>query len=287
MVLQETIDTIIELYCDSLRRITIERLVMGIFYTGVKLSNGYAGISYTPALEMHEDVRHASPIFTKKTPVRFKGMPVNDVLNNLSDTVMHKTIRIVLINALSALFLDRKRYFIIEDNDVLDCVKIDPTKKIAMVGAFPPFLQRFKKINNIQLSVIEMNKESLTGDDQRYFVPADDASAEIPLCSTVIITGASIANGTIDDLLSYARPDAQIIVAGPTASFLPDAFFRRNVGIVSGVLIIKPDEVLDMLSEGIGAYHLFKGCVKKINVIKNSPVMATTKKNAMRAQGGW
>jgi uncharacterized protein (DUF4213/DUF364 family) len=140
-----------------------------------------------------------------------------------------------------------------------------------MIGAFPPFLERFRRIKDIQLNVLERKRESLIGDSARYFVPASDARLIIPLCDTVIITGAAIANGTIDELLSYMRPDAQVIVTGPTASFLPDALFKRNVGVVSGVVVTGPDETLDMLSEGVGAYHLFTNAyVKKINVLNKN-----------------
>ncbi len=267
MILPETISIIEGLYGESLKRIAIERIVIGVFYTGVKLSNGCGGVSYTPVSEMHEDVSRKSPIFTKDRPVMLKGMSAHDVLNGLSDTPMYKTVKLVVLNALSTLFFSRERYFIIEDSDAIDSINLDVAKRICMVGAFPPFLERFRKISNIQLNVIERKKESLTGDDARYFVPASEAHSVIPLCDTIIITGASIANGTIDELLGYTRPDAQVIITGPTASFLPDAFFRRNVDVVSGVLVTRPDEALDMLSEGVGAYHLFKGCVKKMNVL--------------------
>lgn len=267
MILPETISIIEELYGESLKRINIERIVVGVFFTGVKLSNGCGGVSHTPVLEIHEDVHHSSPIYTKDKPIALKGMSAHDVLKGLSDTPMYKTVKLVVLNALSTLFFSRERYFIIEDSDAIDSINLDAAKRICMVGAFPPFLERFRKISNIQLNVIERKKESLTGDDARYFVPASEAHSVIPLCDTIIITGASIANGTIDELLSYTRPDSQVIITGPTASFLPDAFFRRNVDVVSGILVTRPDEALDMLSEGVGAYHLFKGCVKKMNVL--------------------
>ena len=79
----------------------------------------------------------------------------------------------------------------------------------------------------------------------------------------MIITGASISNGTIDDLLSWTRPGARVIVTGPTASILPDALFKRNASIVSGVQVTDPDLALDLLAEGVGAYHLFHTCVRK------------------------
>jgi uncharacterized protein (DUF4213/DUF364 family) len=136
-----------------------------------------------------------------------------------------------------------------------------------MVGAFAPFLKKFKKVDGIHLRVIEKKKGNLREDEMRYFVPAEDAWEVIPECDVAIITGSAVANGTMDELLNYVRPETMTIVVGPTASFLPDAFFRRNVDIVSGVSVIKPDKTLDMLVEGAGAYHLFDTCMKKINII--------------------
>jgi len=285
MILPETISIIEGLYGESLRSITIERIVIGIFYTGVKLSNGCAGVSYTPVSEIHGDVSRKSPIFTKNIPVMLKGMSTHEVLDGLSDTSLHTTVKLVVLNALSTLFFNRKRYFIIEDGDALDNINLDVAQRVCMVGAFPPFLERFRKLKDIQLHVLERKKESLTGDNARYFVPASDARLIIPLCDTVIITGASIANGTIDELLSYTQHDAQVIVTGPTASFLPDAFFKRNVGVVSGVVVTRPDEALDMLSEGVGAYHLFTNpCIKKINLLNKKNTNSSNNRGSKRGR---
>ena len=79
-----------------------------------------------------------------------------------------------------------------------------------------------------------------------------NASKVLPLCDTAILTGSSIANGTIEDLLGYTRPGATVIVTGPTASLLPDALFARNATIVSGVKVTDQDLALDMLAEAWG-----------------------------------
>jgi len=89
-------------------------------------------------------------------------------------------------------------------------------------------------------------------------------------CDTVIITGASMANRTIDELLGYTRPGARVIVTGPTASILPDVLFEHNVSAVSGVCVTDPDMALDMLAEGVGAYQLFDTCMRKMNIVKPS-----------------
>ena len=46
-------------------------------------------------------------------------------------------------------------------------------------------------------------------------------------------------------------------MVGPTASMLPDAFFRRGVYAVGGVRVTDPDPLLDILAEGGSGYHFF------------------------------
>jgi uncharacterized protein (DUF4213/DUF364 family) len=119
------------------------------------------------------------------------------------------------------------------------------------------------------LTVIEQNKASLRPDEMHFYAPAEKASEVLPLCDIAILTGSSIANGTIEDLLSYTQPGATVVVTGPTASLLPDAFFARNATVVSGIQVTDQDLALDMLAEGLGAYFLFDACVRKLNVIKD------------------
>jgi uncharacterized protein len=143
-------------------------------------------------------------------------------------------------------------------------------KKVGMVGAITPFLRKLKTRGGLEIHVVERKKESLHRDEEAFYMPPERACDIIPLCDTVIITGAAIANGTMDELLGYTASEATVIVAGPTASFLPDALFRKNVDVVSGVWITKPDKALDMLGEGMSAVDLFGECVKKINVLNTA-----------------
>jgi uncharacterized protein len=56
-------------------------------------------------------------------------------------------------------------------------------------------------------------------------------------------------------------------VVGPTAGFVPEPLFRRNVAMVGTVAVTNSDRALDLLAEGGGAYQLFKNCVRKINMV--------------------
>jgi uncharacterized protein (DUF4213/DUF364 family) len=54
-----------------------------------------------------------------------------------------------------------------------------------------------------------------------------------------------------------ARPDARIIVTGPTASMLPDVFFQHGVTVMGGIIATKPDELLNIIAEAGSGYHFF------------------------------
>lgn len=59
---------------------------------------------------------------------------------------------------------------------------------------------------------------------------------------------------------------------GPTAGFIPDPLFRRNVALVGTAMVTDIDAALDIIAEGGGAYPLFGRCVKKINILNRKRI---------------
>jgi uncharacterized protein (DUF4213/DUF364 family) len=267
MIIDETVDLLLRLLGARASEITIERIVIGAFYTGVKLSDGSGGVAYTPVADLHHGSPSSPSTTERPAPAPLKGMAVSTVLAE-GGTVLADLVRLVVLNALSSRFIMEGRYRVVPDVDTLDLLEPSTLGRVAMVGAITPFIRRLAAVPGVELSVIERKPESLKGDDARFYVPADDAATLIPACDTVIITGATASNGSIEDLLGYTRKGATVVVTGPTASLLPDAFFSRNVGIVSGVTVTDPDAALDTISEAVAVYHLFKTCIRKINIIK-------------------
>lgn len=269
-MLDETVDLICEMYGERLREITVEKLVVGIFFTAIKLSCGNGGISYTPALEIHLDP--ARTPLSADPPRRFKDMSVIEILASRENGILFRTVRLVAMNALSASLHKQGKHRLIEGPDALDLINTNRIRKIAMVGAIQPFIKRLRNLPEIELKVVEKKNEMLGEDITPFCVPIEQTRKVMAECDLAIITGAAIANDTIDSLLEWKSPKAPAIVVGPTACFLPDALFSRGVAIVSGVIVSDADLVLDMVAEGALAYHLFHGCVDKINII--NPDMA-------------
>jgi uncharacterized protein (DUF4213/DUF364 family) len=269
MVLDETLEILKTLYGKELDITRIEKIVFGIFFSGVKLSDGSGGVAYTPTADLHSATCCPTIVAGRPAPVLLKGMTVFNALSQARESALGNVVKLVIMNALSSRFITSDRYHVVYDTDSIDLIDLKRAGRIGMVGAFIPFLKVLKSIPGIDLTVVEQKKETLNTDEMRFYAPTEQAKQVLSCCDTVIITGASIANGTIEDLLSLTRPGANVLVTGPTASILPDALFARNANIVSGVKITDPDLTIDLLSEGVGAHHLFNRCVRKINILKN------------------
>src|SRR5215467_7511202 len=67
-ILHDTLDTIGAILGPELDRITVERAVVGIFFTGVKLSNGIAGACATPIETVRETFCCASAVAGGRSP---------------------------------------------------------------------------------------------------------------------------------------------------------------------------------------------------------------------------
>jgi len=105
-------------------------------------------------------------------------------------------------------------------------------------------------------------------DEMRYYRSDSEMVTTLEESDVVIITGTAIVNHTIDTILSSITNEKRTAIIGPTASMIPDAFFKRGVTVVAGVRILNPDLMIKILKQGGSAYHLLKGCAEKIAFIK-------------------
>jgi uncharacterized protein (DUF4213/DUF364 family) len=85
----------------------------------------------------------------------------------------------------------------------------------------------------------------------------------------LIITGVTLINHTLEGILAASKKGATIAVMGPTASSLPEPLFKRGVGIVGGVMVTKPDQLLDIISTGGSGYHFLDRYAERMVLIKN------------------
>ena len=253
--------------------ITPEEIRIGIFYTGVVLSSGHAGMSYTPVQEIPEAV--CCPRSHAKMPA------AGDLLNKeitelmdyaLDDNVLKAAVGMATINALSAVLL--------EDNDckykpsaygnALELVDITGNDTVAMVGAFTPFIKKISEITE-KLFVIEKNPRVVGKDDTFKIESADRLEEIIPQADILIITGVTLVNHTLGPILDLAKKANEIVVVGPTASVYPEPLFARGVTVMGGVKITDASKMIHLIGEAGSGYDFFENCADKV-IMRNETI---------------
>ena len=271
-VLSETIDLVLE-KIPTLREIRVEDVVMGIFFTGVKLSTGHAGVAFTPIGEVPEAV--CCPTSAARMPAAgtLDNMPVKEILPYALDRNVLKTaIGVACLNALSQLIIGSKdpgRFKIVKDTDGFDLLKILPHETVSLVGAFGPYIRRLKTMGN-PFFVIERNPQTLKEEEMKFFVPESEMGKALERSDVAILTGTAIVNHSIDGILSQITSVKRTAIIGPTASMIPDAFFRRGVSVMAGVRISDPARMAKILQQAGSGYHLLKDCCEKIAFINTA-----------------
>ncbi len=274
-ILEETADLVKEKTGNEFASLFIEKAVIGLFFTGVKLSNGSGGICYTPVKEIPKAVCCPSSAGRIFNPENLNGLPVKEVLTGLSSDEPIKTaVAIATLNALSAACWNKGvmgDYVITPKMDAQDAVRMPIEKSVAVVGAFIPTLQALKARGGTWW-VIEQEPETLTQDEMSHFIPAEGSNRIVNKADILIITGVTLINHTLEGILAAAKPGAQIAVMGPTASSLPEPLFQRGVSIIGGVMVTEPDRLLDIISTGGSGYHFLDKYADRMVIEKKNVV---------------
>jgi uncharacterized protein (DUF4213/DUF364 family) len=264
-ILDEAASVLRRLYDDELDTLLVERLVVGVFFVGIKLSNGCGGVAYTPP----EVVKMAGRRILKGHSPLIRGQPVTALINGAIAHPFAGVIRLAALNALSVPFFKSHRYSIGNDDDLSGIPAIFHRRRVCIVGAIIPLLKRLKDLGATEVTIIDRKQETQAEAEVGYgtFVRPEHTAEALSRCQTAIFTGAAIANGTITQLIDWAPADAAIAVVGPTAGFVPEPLFRRGVALIGTSVVTDSDQALEILAEGGGGYRLFGACVRKINLL--------------------
>jgi len=131
-------------------------------------------------------------------------------------------------------------------------------KSVALVGHFP-FVPRLRSRVG-ELNVLEL--EPQPGDH-----PTNAAERIIPAAQVVAISGTTIANQTLPELLELCDPKAFVLLLGPTTILSP-VLFSYGVDLLCGSVVTHIEPVLNTIREGGNFRQVHKAgvdlvCVKK------------------------
>jgi uncharacterized protein (DUF4213/DUF364 family) len=273
MILRETLAAISEVLGPDIDGLTVERAVIGLFFTGVKLSNCIAGACATPIKTIPEAVCCPTSAMAMPFPGKLRGRPALDLAKEaLGDHGIRRAVGIATMNALADTCWHRRPHPETELRlgvDAFDATELRPGDKVVVVGAFVPFLRELKRRRQPFL-VLEQDPATLKPEELPFFRTANEAPTVVPEADVLLITGTTLINDTLGGLLRLAKPAARVTMVGPTVSLMPDAFLRRGADILGTVRITAPDEFLETLAEGGSGYYFLGRSAQKVVLVKRS-----------------
>lgn len=268
-LLAELHATVLDRLGTEAQALTLERAVLGIFFTGVKLSNGAGGLCATPVKSVPEAVCCPSSAKAMPVPGKIAGRRAVDVLDDLYRAQdLRRALAIATLNAVvESLWLrdGPPAGAALSDGDAFEALPIAPGQRVALVGAFPPYMRELRRRGQ-PFNVLELDPATLRPEELPYFIPGARAPEVIPLADVFVTTGTTLINGSLDGLLRLLRPGVEAAVIGPTATLVAEPFARRGVTVLGGTRVRAPDELLELLAEGGSGYHFFGKTVERVTL---------------------
>jgi uncharacterized protein (DUF4213/DUF364 family) len=208
----------------------VKDIRLGVFQTAVYTRG--CGLSSTP---------HGTGHTHGNSPVKDAGSIMEKAPRELvemvkSQTLYEASIGMAAINSLIQADINRCR----ELNAAVLLGEKGKEKKVAIIGHFP-FIPQLKEVCD-QVWVIEKNP--LEGDYSE-----DESERLLSQADVVGITGMALTNHTLENLLSYCRPNTYVMILGGTTPLSP-ILFDYGIDSLSGTVVTKPETVLSAVSQG-------------------------------------
>ena len=151
-----------------------------------------------------------------------------------SKDLFEKSLALGCINAISQFILRMVDFSFDFTTDSLGLLNIKSTDTIGMVGFFPPLVKLIEKVGS-ELIIIE-KKEELVQTTDNWSVTLDPS--KLKKCNKILITGTTVLNETLDEILLHCTSAEKASVIGPTTSFLPDPLFERGIDVIGGSYVV-------------------------------------------------
>jgi len=173
-----------------------------------------------------------------------------------SDNPLEASVGLAAVNAL--LPVDEARCTEVNAQDLV--LERGAGRRVAVVGHFP-FVPQLRQ-TAAHCDVLELRPRP--GD-----LPADEAARVLPQADVVALTAASLINHTCDDLLALCRPDALVVLMGPSTPLWP-GFFDRGVDVLAGSRVTDVEAVLRVAGQGATFRQLKRSGIRLLTLFADS-----------------
>ncbi len=219
-------------------RSLIKKYVIGEKFICIMLNDGRIGI--------------CSTLDSKVKPGMFERDALPDA-GNEGD-------RIILNAYFNALYNYSNKYE--GHSDILDAVDFSRFSDIVMIGYFETLYWKFRRIN----PAFHVFDRLVENDDTEPISRMYDALAST---EAVIVTGTTLFNGSLLEILDATRDGCSVFLLGPSNILHTDMFKYRNVKMVFGSVFDRFDpDIINQVERGASAREFLK--IKNKVYIKNN-----------------
>lgn len=140
---------------------------------------------------------------------------------------------------------------------------------VGMIGLIPPVAKRFAEKAK-ELIVFDEGISSSEGAENKNVKPMNKQEELLPGCNIVIISGSSLINQSIDNLLHICSDAREIVIVGSSTPMYPGAFSSTNVSVLAGSWWDNnlKDDLFKKISLAGGIHHVQRSMIKKAAIIK-------------------
>ncbi len=195
-------------------------------FAALILEDGNVGLTYVALDDALAQLRErlADPAFA------IRGRTVRELARlYLGGRGWERALGLAAVNAASQAWLGRQQTLQPMPSTV-PMLDLEAGDHVGMVGQFGRLLGPIRDAG-ARLTVIELNP-SLVREEDGLVVTLDHRA--LAACNKIIITGTTLLNGSLDDVLQHTVNASQVNLLGPSASCLGAPLFGRGVTRVGG-----------------------------------------------------
>ncbi len=220
----------------------VRQILVGAFWTAVVLDTEPARCGLASTLRA-EGGGPWPPVTEPGRLQQRSGRQLAELLR--SERILEASIGMAAFNAL--LQVDETALTEINADEII--LERGAGRRVAIVGHFP-FIERVRA-EAAECWVLERHPGA--GD-----LPAEQAAEVLPQADVVALTGTSLINHTFEELMALCRPDAFVLLLGPSAP-LTAKLFEIGVNAISGTRVYDPEVVLYSVSQGATFRQIKRG----------------------------
>lgn len=213
----------------------VQQIVVGAFWTGVVVEGDPPRCGLASTLHA-EETGPWPPVVDAGRLLERSACELASLLR--SKRILEASIGMAALNALLRLAAREETYTEVNAEEVI--VERGAGRRVAIVGHFP-FIDRVRA-RAAECWVLERNPAP--GD-----LPASEAADVLPRADVVALTGTSLLNHTFDELMGLCRPDAFVLLLGPSTPLTP-LLLETGLAGLSGTRVDEPERVLRVVSQG-------------------------------------